>query len=484
MNQHDRLRSVSWPYRPLVLASLMIMAHVLAACPWVSGQTPQPTPAQIAQGKSLCERADRLVKESKAAEALAIYREVLTFLPESPRAKEGVRRCEMALQAASGKAPDAGGAVGQDRHLNAAAPGNRSQASVAKPARTEPGPVEGVVGVAWLILAWVVTRRWKGTRQDKVLVFILMITVPVVVLVWALRARRDRALAVEAGQPGAVPTGTEASLSGGSGGGGPMFRVLQGHTQPGDEARGIVTIPIALRWNGSSLSKEELRTRAMHAVQTVDRRYNKDVMDVKLLEVSAGQQYVQLTVRANFSSEAEMRQMVNDLKREFGEIAAAPVPSPPQSTPCRGLERGQKAGSAAPSCVFCCGSATRTIRISETTFSLCAGSGCESGLRAFCQQLGWGMAALEGNSSVPLNLGDETGRRIVREIQTQASGSSAPASTVRKDPGRCPRCGLVLGPDAKRMVENLITLKKAGANVDQLTLSCSCGASLRVHDFE
>lgn len=45
---------------------------------------------QIERGKQMCAEAERLLKEGKTEKALVRYREVLAFLPESSRAKEGV----------------------------------------------------------------------------------------------------------------------------------------------------------------------------------------------------------------------------------------------------------------------------------------------------------------------------------------------------------------------------------------------------------
>jgi translation initiation factor 2 alpha subunit (eIF-2alpha) len=57
------------------------------------------------------------------------------------------------------------------------------------------------------------------------------------------------------------------------------------------------------------LSKQELRDRAAKAVQLVDRQFDKDVMDVMILVVDEGKQYVQLSVRTNFRDKDEEEQM-------------------------------------------------------------------------------------------------------------------------------------------------------------------------------
>lgn len=58
----------------------------------------------------------------------------------------------------------------------------------------------------------------------------------------------------------------------------------------------------------------------MGAVSAVDSKYDKDVWDVKLLQIDVDQQYVQLVVRANFRPPRlmeEVKQMTLDLKRNF-----------------------------------------------------------------------------------------------------------------------------------------------------------------------
>lgn len=88
-------------------------------------------------------------------------------------------------------------------------------------------------------------------------------------------------------------------------------------SEPQDQQRGISVMLVALRWNSSPLSKQELRSRAAKAVQMVDTQFDKDVMDVKLLEVNEGQQYVQLSVRANFCNQEEQERMRDALNKEF-----------------------------------------------------------------------------------------------------------------------------------------------------------------------
>ena len=84
-----------------------------------------------------------------------------------------------------------------------------------------------------------------------------------------------------------------------------------------DSARGISVSLVALRWDSEPLSKQELRDRAANAVQVVDSQFDKDVMDVKILVVDEEQQYVQLSVRANFRDETEEKQISEALKKEF-----------------------------------------------------------------------------------------------------------------------------------------------------------------------
>lgn len=98
------------------------------------------------------------------------------------------------------------------------------------------------------------------------------------------------------------------------------FAQMPGITQPEDVARGISSFPFALRWNQSPITQEQLKTRAAEALQTVDAKYDKDVFDVKILEINVPQQFVQLAVRGNFSSQQEAKNFVDDIKREFGEI--------------------------------------------------------------------------------------------------------------------------------------------------------------------
>jgi len=88
-------------------------------------------------------------------------------------------------------------------------------------------------------------------------------------------------------------------------------------TEDDDSARGISVSLVALRWDYNPLSKQELRNRAAKAVQSVDRQFDKDVMDVKILIVDEDQQYVQISVRANFRDKAEEEQMREAFKKEF-----------------------------------------------------------------------------------------------------------------------------------------------------------------------
>ncbi len=88
-------------------------------------------------------------------------------------------------------------------------------------------------------------------------------------------------------------------------------------TEQGDAARGVSVLLVALRWGSNPISKQELRDRAAMAVQVVDGQFDKDVMDVKILVIDESQQYVQLSVRADFRDKAEEEQMREALKKEF-----------------------------------------------------------------------------------------------------------------------------------------------------------------------
>jgi hypothetical protein len=88
-------------------------------------------------------------------------------------------------------------------------------------------------------------------------------------------------------------------------------------TEQDDSARGISVSLVALRWDSDPLNKQELRDRAAKAVQLVDSQFDKDVMDVKILVVDEDQQYVQLSVRADFRDKAEEDEMRKALKKEF-----------------------------------------------------------------------------------------------------------------------------------------------------------------------
>jgi hypothetical protein len=88
-------------------------------------------------------------------------------------------------------------------------------------------------------------------------------------------------------------------------------------TEQNDSARGISVLLVALRWDSNPLSKQELRDRAARAVQLVDRQFDKDVMDVKILVVDENQQYIQLSVRADFRDKTEEEKMREALKKEF-----------------------------------------------------------------------------------------------------------------------------------------------------------------------
>lgn len=87
--------------------------------------------------------------------------------------------------------------------------------------------------------------------------------------------------------------------------------------EQGDAARGVEVLLVALRWDSNPISKQELRDRAARAVQVVDGQFDKDVMDVKILVIDESQQYVQLSVRADFRDKAEEERMRESLKKEF-----------------------------------------------------------------------------------------------------------------------------------------------------------------------
>jgi hypothetical protein len=88
-------------------------------------------------------------------------------------------------------------------------------------------------------------------------------------------------------------------------------------TEQDDAARGISVLLVALRWDSNPLSKQKLRDRAAKAVQLVDSQFDKNVMDVKILVIDESQQYVQLSVRADFRDKSEEEQMREALKRAF-----------------------------------------------------------------------------------------------------------------------------------------------------------------------
>ena len=88
-------------------------------------------------------------------------------------------------------------------------------------------------------------------------------------------------------------------------------------TEQGDAARGVSVLLVALRWDSNPISKQELQDRAGRAVQVVDSQFDKDVMDVKILVIDESQQYVQLSVRADFRKKTEEEQMREALKKEF-----------------------------------------------------------------------------------------------------------------------------------------------------------------------
>jgi hypothetical protein len=88
-------------------------------------------------------------------------------------------------------------------------------------------------------------------------------------------------------------------------------------SEAADAERGISVSLVALRWDSNPINKQELRDRAAKAVQVVDSQFDKDVMDVKILVIDEKQQYVQLSVRADFQDKDEEERMRKSLKNEF-----------------------------------------------------------------------------------------------------------------------------------------------------------------------
>lgn len=80
----------------LVSVAALAVLCIYAECWAVS--LDDPASVRIAQGARMCEQGEGLLKEGKPAEALAIFNEVVRFLPTSPRASEGAYRAVRALR--------------------------------------------------------------------------------------------------------------------------------------------------------------------------------------------------------------------------------------------------------------------------------------------------------------------------------------------------------------------------------------------------
>lgn len=75
---------------------LLALAAIVGVAAWSAlAVSPTDPPAvRISEGTRMCNEADKLLAEGKAAEALKLYQEVLSFLPTSPRAKAGLGKCK------------------------------------------------------------------------------------------------------------------------------------------------------------------------------------------------------------------------------------------------------------------------------------------------------------------------------------------------------------------------------------------------------
>lgn len=94
--------------RPAMLRCLLAAGLLLPACSGTTGAVlaaPAVTQEQIERGTKLCSQADSLLAQGKKAEARKKYEEVLTFLPESPRAQKGVEACAGASPSSAKASP-------------------------------------------------------------------------------------------------------------------------------------------------------------------------------------------------------------------------------------------------------------------------------------------------------------------------------------------------------------------------------------------
>jgi hypothetical protein len=60
---------------------------------------PKPSPETIKWGKTQCEKADKMLAKGDYEKARDVYSQVLWKLPLSPRAKDGLKKCEAAIRA-------------------------------------------------------------------------------------------------------------------------------------------------------------------------------------------------------------------------------------------------------------------------------------------------------------------------------------------------------------------------------------------------
>lgn len=86
--------------RAACLAMLTVWFCAPTSLPAAEGGARAVTPADIERGRALCAQGDESLRQGRTAEALDSYRKALAILPESPRAKAGVRQCEARLREA------------------------------------------------------------------------------------------------------------------------------------------------------------------------------------------------------------------------------------------------------------------------------------------------------------------------------------------------------------------------------------------------
>lgn len=79
--------------RSAVRVMAMVIFAGLIGGPVGAVSKQDPEAVRIAEGIKLCDQADGLLAQGKPAEALKLYRQVIEFLPTSPRAKGGVGKC-------------------------------------------------------------------------------------------------------------------------------------------------------------------------------------------------------------------------------------------------------------------------------------------------------------------------------------------------------------------------------------------------------